>query len=60
MPENRVELQSRSNLDDLLVSPLHAAVAVVEVDRVPVAVGHDLHLDVARVGDVPGFDQLDW
>jgi hypothetical protein len=39
-------------LDDLLVAALDGAVALAEVDDVAVAVGEDLHLDVARVGQV--------
>jgi hypothetical protein len=35
-------------LDDLLVAALHRAVALAEVDGVPLGVGEDLHLDVAR------------
>ena len=39
-------------LDDLLVAALDRAVALAEVDDVAVAVGEDLDLDVARVGQV--------
>src|SRR4051794_6425179 len=39
-------------LDQLLVAALDGAVALAEVDDVPVAVGEDLDLDVARVGEV--------
>ena len=35
-------------LDHLLVAALHRAVALEQVDAVAVAVGEDLHLDVAR------------
>ena len=45
----RVEVGSRRDLDDLLVATLHRAVALEEVDHVALAVGEDLHLDVARV-----------
>ena len=43
------QVRCRRQLDDLLVAPLHAAVALVEVHHVAVGVGEDLHLDVARV-----------
>ena len=39
-------------LDELLVAALDRAVALAEVDDVAVRVGEDLHLDVARVGQV--------
>ena len=39
-------------LDELLVAALDRAVALAEVDDVAVAVGEDLDLDVARVGQV--------
>ena len=39
----------RRFLDDLLVAPLHRAVALAEPDGVLVRVGEDLDLDVARV-----------
>ena len=38
-------------LDDLLVAPLHRAVAHAQRPRRPVAVGDDLHLDVAGGAD---------
>ena len=39
-------------LDDLLVAALDRAVALAEVDDVAMAVGEDLDLDVARVGQI--------
>ena len=39
-------------LDQLLVPALHRAVALAEPHRVAVGVGEDLHLDVARPGEV--------
>ena len=48
LAEVRVEVGGRGDLDDLLVPPLHRAVALEEVDDVAGAVGEDLHLDVAR------------
>ena len=36
-------------LDDLLVAALHRAVALAEMDRVALAVGEHLNLDVARI-----------
>ena len=41
----------RAFLDDLLVAPLHRAIALAEVHDVAVVVGHDLKLDVVRVLD---------
>ena len=42
-----VEVGGRGDLDDLLVPPLHRAVALEQVDDVAGRVGQDLHLDVA-------------
>ena len=42
----------RRLLDQLLVAALDRAVALAEMDHVAVAVGEDLDLDVARVGQV--------
>ena len=39
-------------LDELLVAALDRAVALPQMQRVAVGVGEDLHLDVARVGEV--------
>jgi hypothetical protein len=39
-------------LDHLLVAALERAVALEQVDGVPVVVAEDLHLDMARLGDV--------
>ncbi len=44
-----VEVRRGRDLDDLLVAPLHRAVALEEVDHVALAVGEDLHLDVTRL-----------
>lgn len=46
-----VEVRRRGQLDDLLVTPLHRAVALVEVDDVAHGVGEDLHLNVPRLHD---------
>mmetsp|Transcript_79954 Transcript_79954/g.209984 ORF Transcript_79954/g.209984 Transcript_79954/m.209984 type:complete len:802 (-) Transcript_79954:52-2457(-) len=48
LPQLRVH-PGGGRLHDLLVPDLHAAVALEEVDRAALPVGHDLHLDVARV-----------
>ena len=40
-------------LHDLLVAPLHRALALAEVDAIPVRVGQHLDLDMARAGDEP-------
>src|SRR5207249_7232034 len=45
----RREGRRRRLLDDLLVPPLNGAVALAEVDAVPVSVHRDLDLDVAVV-----------
>ena len=42
----------RRLLDDLLMAALQRTVALVEMNGVAVPVGKDLHLDVARRGDV--------
>ena len=51
VPQRGVEVGRGRDLDDLLVPPLHRAVALEEVDHVAGAVGEDLHLDVPRVDD---------
>ena len=48
----------RRFLDHLLVAPLHRAVALAEVDRVAMAVGEDLDLDVARLDERPLEDDF--
>ena len=45
------QVRGRGDLDDLLVPPLHRAVALEQVDHVALAVGEDLHLDVPRLDD---------
>lgn len=47
----RGEVGRGGQLDHLLVTALDRAVALEEVDDVALAVGEDLHLDVARVDD---------
>ena len=44
------EQRRRRLLDDLLVPPLQAALALAEVHDVAVRVGEDLDLDVPRAG----------
>ncbi|GAA3155614.1 hypothetical protein GCM10017687_86980 [Streptomyces echinatus] len=46
-----VEVRGRGQLDDLLVAALNRAVTFEEVDDVALAVGEDLHLDVAGLDD---------
>ena len=48
-PQLLGQVRRGRQLDDLLVATLHAAVALEQVHHVAVAVGQDLHLDVARV-----------
>ena len=43
----RIETGGRRLLDHLLMSPLQGAVALEQVDRAAVAVGEDLHFDMA-------------
>src|SRR5690606_27782587 len=45
------EVRRGGEFDDLLVAALHGAVALAEVRDVALAVGADLHLDVAGVDD---------
>ena len=40
--------QRRRALDDLLMAPLHRAVAFEEMHQVAVRIGEDLHFDVTR------------
>ena len=51
-PELVVHSGRRRLLHELLMPPLDRAVALAEVDDVPVVVGEHLHLDVARVVEV--------
>lgn len=51
VPDRRVEMGCRCDLDHFLVAPLHGAVALVQVDHVAGAVAENLHLDVARTLD---------
>ncbi len=55
-PGRRVDDGRRRLLHDLLVSTLERALALAEVDDVPVGVGEHLHLDMARALDEP-FEQ---
>mmetsp|Transcript_19968 Transcript_19968/g.42316 ORF Transcript_19968/g.42316 Transcript_19968/m.42316 type:complete len:851 (-) Transcript_19968:309-2861(-) len=52
LPRLLRDTHARGHLDDLLVPPLHAAVALVQVHRVAVGVCQDLDLNVPRVLDV--------
>ena len=47
LPHGRIEVRRGGDLDDLLVPPLHRAVALEQVHQVAVLVAEDLHLDVA-------------
>ncbi len=57
LPDPRSQLAAdrrrRRLLDELLVAALDRAVALAEVDDVPVCVGEHLHLDVARILQIP-------
>ena len=50
-PQGRVEVGGRRDLDDLLMAPLHGAIALEEVDQVAVLVAEQLHFDVAGAAD---------
>ncbi len=52
LPHDRVEVRCRRDLDDLLVPPLDAAIALTQVDDASCVVAEHLHLDVAYPGDV--------
>ena len=45
------DVRSRRDLHDLLVTPLHRAVTLEEMDRVALGVGEDLHLNMPRAAD---------
>ena len=47
--ESRIDERGRRLLDDLLMAPLHGAVAVAEIDGVAVLVGQHLDLHVTRI-----------
>src|SRR6266540_1514221 len=47
-PQRGRDGRRRRLLEELLVPPLHGALALAEMDDVAVLVGHDLQLDVAR------------
>ena len=49
LPQLRVQVRRRRELDHLLVAALHRAVALEQVDDVALRVGEDLHLDVPGV-----------
>ena len=46
-----VKIDGRRHLDHLLMAALHGAVALVEVQDVPVLIAQDLHFDVLRAAD---------
>ena len=52
LPKRRRQAGRRGLLDDLLVAPLHRAVALSQREHRPVAVAHQLHLDVPRASEV--------
>jgi hypothetical protein len=53
VPARRIQQRRRRLLDDLLMPPLQAALALAEVHHVPVGVRQDLDLDVPWPCDVP-------
>ncbi len=48
----RRDARARAFLDQLLVPPLHAAIALPQMHDVAVMIGQHLHLDVPRMLDV--------
>ena len=46
-----VQIRSRRDFDDLLVTSLHTAVAFVQVNQIAVMVAQQLHLNVLRAAD---------
>ena len=46
------QAEGRRDLNNLLMPPLHRAIALVQVDHIAMLVAKNLHLDVLRVGDV--------
>ena len=44
----RIEVRRRGDLDDLLMPPLHRAIALEQMDEVAVLVAEQLHFDVPR------------
>ncbi len=52
LPQGRIEVQRRRDLDDLLMAALQRAIALEEVDEIAVLVAEQLHFDVTGAGDV--------
>mmetsp|Transcript_25625 Transcript_25625/g.66523 ORF Transcript_25625/g.66523 Transcript_25625/m.66523 type:complete len:397 (-) Transcript_25625:7-1197(-) len=52
LPQAIVQIPRRRDLDDLLVPPLHAAVALPEVDHI-ISVADNLDFHMSRIFDVP-------
>ena len=48
----RVEVHGRRDFHHFLVSPLHRAIALVQMENISVRVGQDLHFDVPRAANV--------
>ena len=57
LPKRVVEAGRRRRLDDFLIAQLNRAVALVQVQDVALAVGQDLHLDVAWTLDQFLYEQ---
>ena len=58
LAQRRIDRRAGRLLDDLLVAPLHRAIALAQVDAVAVRVREYLHLDVARLEQRPLQQQL--
>ena len=52
LTKRRIESRRRRELDNLLVSTLHGAIALTQVHDVTVVIGENLHFDVSRRLDV--------
>lgn len=48
LPDFLRQMSGRRNFHDLLMPPLHGAVALKQVDRVSLSISEDLHFDVTR------------
>ena len=51
-PHGRRQIRRGCNFDDFLVTPLHGAVALIEVQQIAVIVAENLHLKMARARQI--------
>src|SRR6185437_2901163 len=52
LPQGRIEIEGRCNLDDLLMAALKRAIALEEMNEMAVLIAEQLHFDMTRAGDV--------